>query len=93
MQLKYTWSQKTPIGGTQVALPTSISHRLEEEGSKHAWPVLMKEVEDVGHNLAELISAVAEKNTELTEAERAREAMKWRFQLEVALMRKIVAAQ
>ena len=52
----------------------------------------MTEVEDVGHNLPDLISAVAEKNTELTEAERARVDMKWRFQLVVALVREIVAA-
>ena len=35
---------------------------------------------------------MGEKNTELTEAERAREAMKWRSQLEITLMSRIVAA-
>ena len=81
MQLKHTWSQK-PIhqltkANMFVPLPTSIAHRLDEEGGKYAWPDLMKEVEDVGYHLPKLSSTVVEKNTQLGAAERAKTALKW----------------
>ena len=58
MQLKHTWVAKAQAGTIHLPLPTSIEHRLADEGGKHAWPDLMKEVEDVGHYLPELSSTV-----------------------------------
>ena len=52
----------------------------------------MSEVEELGHYLPELTSTVAEKNAHLPEEARAREGMKWRSQVEIELMLKIVAA-
>ena len=52
----------------------------------------MKEVEDVGRNLPELSSAVAEKNQKLTAPARTRAAVKWCAQLEIELIARIVAA-
>ena len=92
MHLKHTWSQKPASATILVPLPTSIAHRLDEEGGKYAWPDLMKEVEDVGHNLPELSSTVVEKNTQLGAAERAKTALKWHSQLEIDMIQKIIAA-
>ena len=92
MQLKLVWNQKPPKGNIIVAPPVNISHRLQGEGGKHAWPDLMKEVEDVGHNLAELSSVVTAKNAKLTNADQARAAVLWHSRLEVALISKICAA-
>ena len=52
----------------------------------------MSEVEELGHYLPELTSAVAEKNTKLTKEQLEREGLKWRSQVEIALMANIVAA-
>ena len=52
----------------------------------------MSEVEELGHYLPELTSAVAENNTKLTNEELEREGMNWRSQVEIALMANIVAA-
>ena len=53
---------------------------------KYAWPDLMQEVEDVGHHLAELSSAVAAKNRQLKAPALERATVKWCAQLEIDLI-------
>ena len=79
-------------GGIHVPLPTSINHRLQGAGGKHAWSDLINEVEDVGHNLHEFSSTVVEKNTKLTAANQAGAAVKWHSGLEIEMIQKIIAA-
>ena len=92
MQLKHTWSVKPQAGSIYVPVPTSIAHRLDSEGGKHAWPTLMKDVEDVGHHLPELCSTVVEQTAKLTAAEKTKASVKWRAELEIDIMKKIIAA-
>ena len=72
-------------------ITNNIVNRLKECG-KYAWPALMLDVETVGRLLPGLSSTVMENSTKLAANHRAKQAVKWHSQLEIAMMQKRIEA-
>ena len=94
IQLKHAWSQKVASGEPWCIVPPNIAHRLGKAGTKHAWPELSEQIEELSRRLPSLSHTIVSgsTNTDLSAIDKEKEAVKWHSHLEISLISKMIAA-